>query len=119
MSLVHLWSAFNLLSAGSHGILQLDVCVSVQFWSGRFSSPEQFGVVVFKHSLTLPTLILFFILHSTGIISVDGCLEWRLMAGSRGFASHGGCILSLGAGWTQWKPLDTPGTHLPFKRGSG
>ena len=38
-------------------------------------------------------------------------LAWRLMAGGRGFASHGGVTLSRG--WPQrWKPLDIPGTHL-------
>jgi len=29
-----------------------------------------------------------------------------------------GAVFYLGAGWPQWKPLDTTGTHLPFKRGS-
>ena len=37
---------------------------------------------------------LFFILLSTDLISVDGCLEWRLMAGLQGFNSHGGSILT-------------------------
>ena len=27
-------------------------------------------------------------------------------------------VFYLGAGWPQWKPLDTPGTHLLFKQGS-
>ena len=40
------------------------------------------------------------------------------MAGLRKFASHGGAVFYLGAGWPHWKPLDTPGTHLSFKRGS-
>ena len=44
-SLVLVWPAVDLTSAGSHGTLQLNVRVSVQFWSGRFSSPEQFGAV--------------------------------------------------------------------------
>ena len=47
----------------------------------------------------------------------DGCLEWGLMAGLRGFASHG-AVFYLGAGWPQWKPLDIPGTLLPLKQGS-
>ena len=42
-----------------------------------------------------PSLLL--ILHSTDLISVDGYMEWRLMAGLQGFASDGGCILS--GGW--------------------
>jgi len=34
------------------------------------------------------------------------------MISLQGFGGHGGSILSTGAGWLQWKPLDTPGTHL-------
>ena len=25
-----------------------------------------------------------------------------------------GAVFYLGADWPQWKPLDIPGTHLPF-----
>ena len=45
----------------------------------------------------------------------DGCLvplAWGLMAGGRGFASHGGITLSRGWLCQRWKPLDIPGTHL-------
>ena len=45
----------------------------------------------------------------------DGCLvplAWGLMAGGRGFASHGGVTLSRGWLCQRWKPLDIPGTHL-------
>ena len=45
----------------------------------------------------------------------DGCLvplAWGLMAGGRGFASHGGVTLSMGWPCLRWKPLDIPGTHL-------
>ena len=56
-SLVHVWPAADLTSAGSHGTLQLDDRVSVQFWSRRFTSTVRFGEVAFKHSPTLPTLI--------------------------------------------------------------
>ena len=45
----------------------------------------------------------------------DGCLvplAWGLMAGGRGFASHGGVTLSRGWLCQKWKPLDIPGTHL-------
>ena len=115
MSLVRVWPVVVLTSAGLHGTLQLDVHVSELFWSGCFSSPEQFGAVVFKHSPILPTLI---ILHSTDLINVDGCLEWGLMAGLWGFSSRG-ALFYLGAGWTQWRPLDAPGTHPPFKCSSG
>ena len=103
-SLVHVWPAVLLTSAGSHVRLQLVFRVSVLFWSRRFSSPERFGAIVFNHSPT-PT---FIILHFTDLISLDGCLEWALMAGLRGFAAMGAVFY-----------LDTPGTHLPFKRGSG
>ena len=43
--------------------------------SGRFSSPEWFRAVVFKHSFHPPHPHCFFIPHSTDLISVDGCLE--------------------------------------------
>ena len=39
-------------------------------------------------------------------------LAWGLMAGGRGFASHGGVTLSRGWLRHRWKPLDIPGTHL-------
>ena len=39
-------------------------------------------------------------------------LAWGLMAGGRGFASHGGVTLSRGWLCHRWKPLDIPGTHL-------
>ena len=53
-----------------------------------------------------PTLIvLFFILHSTDLISADGCLGQGLMAGLRESASHGGCILS--GGWLS--TVEAPG----------
>ena len=69
MSLVRVWPAVDLTSAGSpHGTLKLDVCVSVQFWSGRFSSPAQFGAVVFKHFPTLPALMFFSLLFSIPLI---------------------------------------------------
>ena len=45
----------------------------------------------------------------------DGCLvplAWGLMAGGRGFASHGGVTLSRGWPCHRWKPLDIPGTYL-------
>ena len=45
----------------------------------------------------------------------DRCLvllAWGLMAGGRGFASHGGVTLSRGWLCQKWKPLDIPGTHL-------
>ena len=39
-------------------------------------------------------------------------LAWGLMAGGRGFASHGGVTLSRGWPCQRWKPLDIPSTHL-------
>ena len=39
-------------------------------------------------------------------------LAWGLMAGGRGFASHGGATLSRGWLCQRWKPLDISGTHL-------
>ena len=45
----------------------------------------------------------------------DRCLvplAWGLLAGGRGFASHGAVTLSGGWLCQRWKPLDIPGTHL-------
>ena len=45
----------------------------------------------------------------------DRCLvplAWGLMAGGRGFASHGGITLSRGWLSQKWKLLDIPGAHL-------
>ena len=58
-----------------------------------------FIISFFSFSPPHPTL--YFSLHLVHLN--DKCLEWGLVAGLRGFASHGG-----GAGWLQWKPLDTP-----------
>ena len=68
MSLVRVWPAVHLSSADSHGILLLNVGVSVQFWSRHFSSAEWFEANVFKHSPTLPMIIVF-IVHSTDLIN--------------------------------------------------
>ena len=41
----------------------------------------------------------------------DGCLDdwvWGLMAGLRGLPAMG-VYYSLGAGWSQWRPLGLPG----------
>ena len=46
----------------------------------------------------------------------DRCLEWGLMSGLQGFASHGGSILSRG--WLATVGTHgIPGTHLPLKLG--
>ena len=45
----------------------------------------------------------------------DRCLvplEWGLMAGGCGSASHGGVTVSRGWLCQKWKPLDISGTHL-------
>ena len=90
------WPVVNLISAGSHGMLWLDLHVSVQFWSGL----EQ----LFS-SIPPPILPSFFFLYSNDLISVDGYLEWELMAGLCGFASHGDGILS--GGWLD--TVEAPG----------
>ena len=53
-------------------------------------------------------------LSSTDLVSVTGAwsLVWGLMAGLRGFASHG-VVFYLGAGCGSGSPPDDPGTHLP------
>ena len=91
---MHVWSAVVLTSAGS-----------------RFNSPERFGAIVFSHSHTpTPT---FIILYFTDLISLDGCLEWGLMAGLRGFAAMGAVfyLVLAGHGGGPWIP-QTPTFHL-------
>ena len=46
----------------------------------------------------------------------DGCADdytWGLMAGLQGLPARGACYC-LGAGWSYWRSLDFPGTHLPL-----
>ena len=40
-------------------------------------------------------------------------LVWGLMAGLRGLPAMG-AFHCLGAGWSQWRPPDIPGTYLPY-----
>ena len=50
-------------------------------------------------------------LYSTTDDQCDGCLvplAWGLMAGGRGFASHGGVTLSRDWLCHRWKPLEIP-----------
>ena len=71
------------------------------------------------HSLRL-ALGSFFYPHPPSFIlplinQCDRCLvplACGLMAGGRGFASHGGVTLSRGWLCQRWKRLDIPGTHL-------
>ena len=54
-------------------------------------------------------------INSSTVNQCGGCLVplvWGLMAGVRGFASHGGVTLSRGWPCHRRKPLDIPGTHL-------
>ena len=37
----------------------------------------------------------------------------RLMAGSQGLPAMGE-LYCLAASWSQWRPLDIPGTYLPY-----
>ena len=72
------------------------------------------------HSLHLAFRSFFYLHPSHPLIlpllnQCDGCvvlLAWGLMAGGRGFDSHGGVTLSRSWLCQRWKPLDIPGTHL-------
>ena len=80
---------------------------SVQCFRGGHSLRLAFGSFFYphpSHRLILPLLN-----------QCDGCLvplAWGLMAGGRGFASHGGVTLSRCWLCQRWKPLVIPGTHL-------
>ena len=41
------------------------------------------------------------------------CLEWALKAGIQVLPAMWADVFYLGDSWTQWKPLNTPGTHIP------
>ena len=66
------------------GGLCLQAAHAAGFWG--------FSINGCPRSPTPPSLFL----PSTDSFSVDGCLEWGLMAGLRGFASHGSGVLSRG-----------------------
>ena len=79
---------------------------SVQCFRGSHSLRLAFGSFFYPHPSAL---------NSSTVNQCDKCLvplAWGLMAGGRGFASHGGVTLSRGWPCHRWKPLDIPGTHL-------
>ena len=92
-------------SAVSHACI-VSMC-SVQCFRGGHSLRLAFGSFFYPHPSTPLILPL--------LNQCDGCLvplAWGLMAGGRGFDSHGGVTLSRGWLCQRWKPLDIPGTHL-------
>ena len=80
---------------------------SVQCFLGGHSLRLAFGSFFYPHPS--PPLILPLLISVTGALVP---LAWGLMAGGRGFASHGGVTLSRRWPCHRWKPLDIPGTHL-------
>ena len=64
-----------------------------------------------------PLCFFFFFLSLSTVITVwrvPGCpCVWGLKAGLRGLLVMGASYC-LGAGWSQWRPLDIPGTHHPL-----
>lgn len=75
-------SAVFVTSEGSHETLQLP--------SRTVYSSTVLGV--YKRSHTPLSLLQ----PSTDLVSVEGCLEWKLMTILRGFASQAGSVLSMG-----------------------
>ena len=82
--------------------------------SGVLSGLEQLFSSI-PHPLPLPPppppLLSFFfiiILHSTDLISVDGCPEWGSWLDCEDLQAMG-AVFYLGTGWTQWK---APTFHL-------
>ena len=93
------------LKRGQPCLHRLHVLSTVFSWR-PFSS---FSLWIILLPPSLPPLILPL------LNQCDGCLvplAWGLMAGGRGFDSHGGVTLSRGWLCQRWKPLDIPGTHL-------
>jgi len=63
---------------------------------------------------TIPPLFFFSLSTVITVWRVPGCpCVWGLMAGLRGLLAMGASYC-LGAGWSQWRALDIPGTHLPL-----
>ena len=77
---------------------------SVQRFPGGHSLRLAFG------SFFYPPPFIFSLINQCDRCLVS--LPWGLMAGGRGFASHGGVTLSRGWLCQKWKPPDIPGTHL-------
>ena len=93
------------LKRGQPCLHRLHVLSTVFSWR-PFSS---FSLWIILLPPSLPPLILPL------LNQCDGCLvplAWGLMAGGRGFASHGGVTLSRGWLCQRWKPVDIPGIHL-------
>ena len=84
------------LSEAEHSGFSVEILVGLSWFSCPFPFPF------------IPLLLL---------IQCDRCPDdytWGLMAGLRGLPAMGGCYC-LGAGWSQWRPLDFPGTLLPLR----
>ena len=82
--------------------------LQAEFFS-LFQQSGCFGAVLFSISPpTLPSIFLPLIQSVlTGAWNGGSWLGW-------GDLPAMGAVFYLGAGCQQWKPLDTPGTHLPF-----
>ena len=93
------------LKRGHPCLHHLHVLSTVFSWR-PFSS---FSLWIILLPSSLPSLILPLLICVTGALVP---LAWGLMAGGRGFASHGGVTLSRRWPRHRWKPLDIPGTHL-------
>ena len=93
------------LKRGQPCLHRLHVLSTVFSWR-PFSS---FSLWIILLPPSLPPLILPLLISVMGALVP---LAWGLMAGGRGFASHGGVTLSRRWPCHRWKPLDIPGTHL-------
>ena len=102
------------MCTGSHSSWGLSAAA---IWSyvGRVLCSLPFLEVVLSVSVSLlPSLCphFFFPLLS----QCNGCLDvplWGLMAGLQELLAMG-AFYCLGTGWSQWRPLDILGTHLPL-----
>ena len=100
----YLFNTVNNKERGQPCLYHLHVLSTVFSW-WPFSS-FIFGSFFYPH----PSRFILPLLNQCGRCLVP--LAWGLMAGGRGFASHGAVTLSGGCLCQRWKPLDIPGTHL-------
>ena len=83
-------------------------CFSVAYRSGFVA---ELGVILPVFFCPPPSPSPFFHCLSQCDRCLDDCL-WGLMAGLRGLPAMR-AFHCLGAGWSQWRPPDIPGTYLP------
>ena len=125
-----LWSVVRCSRAGSHGSSQLRFSLFefvFQVAAGSLSSSpcgflslNEFVWCLLKHvwprSPASPSLFLFLPLIQSVLTGAWNGGSWL---SCQDLPAMGAVYFYVRAAWPLWKPLDMPGTRLPFKHGSG